>query len=841
MRNLKKVLALVLAMVMSLSLAVTATAAYPDVDKIENLDAVYTLTALGIVEGRDNGDFDPTATLNRAEAAKLVAILNLASNPVPNANGKSDFTDVLGDGSVAWANDFIQYGVAQGSINGIGDGLFAPKANVTGVQLAKMLLGILGYDAAAEGYVGANWEYNVNIDASTANLYKGLEDIDPTAAISRDDAAQMMYNALAAHIVTYLTDSTGALDQPFAKKLWEEKYPFVKAGESVMVTIAYDVEDAEYTYTFANGKELTSAVDYTALLGLNCLYFTDKVAGDEVTLGIYDYYNTVETGLVGDLDLGDEDFEGVQVDKFNPVGANDIHSVTLVGETMGRKECAHDYWTYAAIDNDDDAEFDRVILYPVYYGDVSNDKKDTVDVATKTYVKECNDIYADIENGDVALVEVNTNLVTLNTISELAEQTAVVNSIDCDENGKISEIVIGGTAYEWESCKILKHAPKYWPGKTVDFYVINGYVVELAENTSLAADFLLITAIAHGCNADGKTINATALFADNTTKEITISDLDGVDGTAIRNIVIGYLDQSDVNDQHGYLVRFDEVNGKYELTSTANVNPVDVGFDGAFANYSHPAARPVFWPAANNTEEAFITSGKDIYKIADDAVVFLADTTDGVDYSVVTGADIKNMTGFSFVKVYYAAYESNANGYDYVNFLFMEAAPKYISVDMTGILTSDVTSRFEDGDYYAIFSLYNGEEEITVKAKMYWPLADELYGMKEGDVISFAIDDGKVVKVDAVKGYVAEVTAYDGTTNFADIKLDGVPYDFAADATIWFFDTDRDVMAAYEGVIELAYEGVDNVFFSLNADGDIDFMIVDHDRYDSIVINDINK
>ena len=62
-----------------------------------------------------------------------------------------------------------------------------------------------------------------------------------------------------------------------------------------------------------------------------------------------------------------------------------------------------------------------------------------------------------------------------------------------------------------------------------------------------------------------------------------------------------------------------------------------------------------------------------------------------------------------------------------------------------------------------------------------------------------------------------------------------------SDASIWYFDTDEDVLAPYDGSIELAYEGVDNVFYTLNADGDIDFMVVDHDRYDSIVINNVNK
>ena len=162
MRNLKKVLALVLAMAMSLSLAVTAGAAYktfPDQDKIENQEAVFLLNALDIVEGRETGDFDPAANINRAEAAKLVAALNLAGVPVPNAKGVSSFSDVLGDGSVAWANNYIEYGVSQGSINGMGDGTFAPKANVTGVQLSVTITRSLLSGKATD----------INVRADTSN------------------------------------------------------------------------------------------------------------------------------------------------------------------------------------------------------------------------------------------------------------------------------------------------------------------------------------------------------------------------------------------------------------------------------------------------------------------------------------------------------------------------------------------------------------------------------------------------------------------------------------------------------------------------------------------------
>ena len=51
----------------------------------------------------------------------------------------SSYNDVLGSVD-AWANKYIEYGVSKGILAGVGGDRFAPASNVTGTQLAKMLL-----------------------------------------------------------------------------------------------------------------------------------------------------------------------------------------------------------------------------------------------------------------------------------------------------------------------------------------------------------------------------------------------------------------------------------------------------------------------------------------------------------------------------------------------------------------------------------------------------------------------------------------------------------------------------------------------------------------------------
>ena len=83
MRNLKKFLALVLAMMMAMSLMITANAAneadnatskYPDGDSVTPAfaEAVDVLSGMGVFKGRDTGDFAPADTITRAETAAII-------------------------------------------------------------------------------------------------------------------------------------------------------------------------------------------------------------------------------------------------------------------------------------------------------------------------------------------------------------------------------------------------------------------------------------------------------------------------------------------------------------------------------------------------------------------------------------------------------------------------------------------------------------------------------------------------------------------------------------------------------------------------------------------------
>ena len=71
---MKKAVAGLLAAVMLLSSALAVdTVSFSDEDQITYRDAVLSLCQVGIINGKDDGTFDPKGSVTRAEAAKMIA------------------------------------------------------------------------------------------------------------------------------------------------------------------------------------------------------------------------------------------------------------------------------------------------------------------------------------------------------------------------------------------------------------------------------------------------------------------------------------------------------------------------------------------------------------------------------------------------------------------------------------------------------------------------------------------------------------------------------------------------------------------------------------------------
>ena len=248
MKNFKKVLALVLVLATLLGLATMASATeYKDADQIaaDYDEAVKVLDLIETMQGYPNGEFRPTATITREEAAKLIAIFDNKDAKISTYyTSINPFVDEKG----RWGESYVGYGYRAGIIAGMNATTFAPTANVTGTQFLKMALVTLGYDQEAEGFVGSSWAVNVLALARKLDLIDGLKDgWKPEDPLKRQEAAQILLNTLKADTVEYAQEAKQVSFKPTSKTDKDGNTTYTWNGR-IYLTIAGAVKTGEKLY-----------------------------------------------------------------------------------------------------------------------------------------------------------------------------------------------------------------------------------------------------------------------------------------------------------------------------------------------------------------------------------------------------------------------------------------------------------------------------------------------------------------------------------------------------------------------------------------------------------------
>lgn len=252
MRNLKRVLSLALASIMLLGMMVVGASAadktaadLTDMDKVTNKEAVSLMVDLGIIVGKPDGSYAPSESVDRATMAKLITYIMMGDVDASIFDGtKTDLKDI----DSSWAKGYINYCYANKYITGDGKGNFFPTQGVTVVQAAKMLLVALGYDAEDRGYQNdASWSVNIMKDAKTKGLIEGF-DAKANDPLTRDNAAQMIFNTLLAKTVTAKYDRDMG-----------EKYVSEYVDDDT--TLGYQ------TYSLEKHTGVVVANDFAALMG----------------------------------------------------------------------------------------------------------------------------------------------------------------------------------------------------------------------------------------------------------------------------------------------------------------------------------------------------------------------------------------------------------------------------------------------------------------------------------------------------------------------------------------------------------------------------------------------
>ena len=556
-------------------MVVGAGAAFSDQSKIKNTEAVDACTALNIIGGYPDGSFKPEGNITRAEVTKMICVaLNGGKNPAVSTNTTPTFSDVRNNANAAWAEGYIESCAAQGIVSGVGGGKFAPNGNVTGVQMAKMLLVSLGYKSENEGFTGNAWATNVNVRAAQKGLYEGLETMDTNAALTRDNAAQMIWNALNAYEVEYkttlVTDSKGQLTSQitvqdklvqgidgFVKMtLLEDKYETTTAT-ATLTAVKYDDNDNTYTTTVSNAKVNNYSIsiapfdatkDYSDLMGqeVKVMYKTDKKSNDVVLLGLYaTNKNKVLSGLLDDVDNFSTAFTDMtaKVDGTEYDFAKNIKVVAPNGATVKQADLQK-YYSFKLVDNNKDDDYDYLVVQPfsVAQIDVLTSSRVTLSAKGGTTLKNAS---FDLKKDDVTLydkaaeddyVVVVDKAYAVSDTTEITAAKMVSGKVDASKgpSSAYTDVRVDGNWYSVVGDGKEVTGSKLAVNSSYDLATVNGFVFDADKTAgSISAKNVLYVEKAGaltGGIADG--VQAKVWFTDGTSQTVTVTTITaGVDET----------------------------------------------------------------------------------------------------------------------------------------------------------------------------------------------------------------------------------------------------------------------------------------------------------------------
>ena len=826
----KKVLSLVLCVAVMLSVMVMgAGAAFSDQDKIKNTEAVDACVALNIIGGYEDGSYHPERNIKRSEITKMICVaLNGGKEPNVSTNTTPTFSDVRGT-SAAWAEGYIESCVAQGIISGVGGGRFSPNGNVTGTQLAKMLLVSLGYNANTEEFVGNAWATNVNVRASQKGLYEGLESMDTSAAITRDNAAQMVWNAMNAYEVEYktaiVTGEDGKLetivtvqdkvvgDNDDKITLLEDKYD-AKAITGTLTKVKQDngkstynitIENAKYNGGTYNGGTVSYtdvSKDYSDLLYQNVrvLVKPDKNGKDAVVYGVYATgKNTVQTGLLADLKMDGTKakLDGTKYDLANTNtvyvdGVKQSDNIKTWLTTNGEGNATYGKGSEVellAVDGTSDYSILKVTTFEVK--EITYVGSDYVTAGTK-YSDDDYVISDGLKKGDYALISKGSNYA--DSKGRIEKATVVEGKVTSTKGS--DEVMIDGT---WYTMNTGVTAPKL--NASAKLVLVNGYVYAVDTVTAGSSDVALVVEVGNSNTVGSKYYQARLILADGTDKVVNIEKNDGNDQALDSKNFAGYSNK---------LAAYDVSKDVYTLTfiTTASDQKDMAGYE----NFYYAEDATIDGSVRTSNVKGFTGASDNTYKetvnrayFDDNATVFVKYKND--DYKVVTGEAARKWDEITPSMVRMLTEEKSNS--QYIGVAYIDLGDKNVpgGSDKTYAVALDdsYTSKI-DGTTYTIVKAWNGTEETEYKYE-----GTLSGGITKGSVFEYSSNGDGTVDIDKLTATTTQVKTYDkgsGEITFADTvtnltgsnaKID------AKDTTVLFVDSDA-ATGETNGEIQLAPE-----------------------------------
>ena len=759
MKNLKKVLALVLAFACAFTMFAGA-ASYSDKADIKATTAVDMLSSLGVIQGYEDGSFKPNTTVTRAQMAKMIFTIMNGGNDNANAYASlpTKFTDLP---TAAWAQGYVRYLQNTGIIAGKSVTKFAPNDTVTGLEAAKMVLVAAGYNAQKAGLTGAAWAQNTMKYGQLNNLFEDV-DADLNAALPRQYAAQILYNALDMKRVVWsndINDFKNATDVSGEKTIGEKYMDLYKTSAEVLTSVkktsgkdTYEIKLADKV-KYADDKkeqEFTKVpTDVSDLLGLKVKVLVRvKTNGDQDVYGVYadDDSKVIATGTVGQLENVSSDsmktkMNGTEykLDKANNklkvIYANKGVSTDTVATIEQATAIDQVAGTVKLVDTDGNNKVDTVVVTPAKVGKITyaGSKKVTISNGVGSNDVEDIDIYNGFAKDDWTVVTDKTY--TASDDISVAKIDVVTSKVTSVKSSTPKEVKINDSWYKVATGSVADDTASVKSGSTYDFAIVGNYVVNAKETEAASTDVLVVTDFEKTSNgmAGTTTQKVKAYFLDGSSKTIEVSKLARTAGADEKDVdSSNKIDDSYVNQLYTYSTRS---NGTYTLKALGS---------GNMAGYKHSDSK---------TGTGVITSNNKIdgYSISDEAVVFalytnISGTAVKKDVKVLTGKTVNDWKTAYGTSVQYATKKSN--GIETVRVAVVVDSNKYSGAGSDykyAYMTSDSYegTNGEDNDKTTVYEAWTGSENVTLKY-------DGANGTTKhaGDVLIYTNDGDKFINVE---------------------------------------------------------------------------------------------
>ena len=885
MRNLKRTLSLALASVMLVGMMSVGASAvnasdFTDADEIVNKDAVSTMTALGIINGKEDGSyFDPTGNVTRAEMAKMLCVaINGGVDPVLGVKDTPTFTDIKG----TWAESYIEYCAANGIIAGRGNNKFDPTGTVSATEAAKMLLGVLGYNAEKSGLVGNDWAINTNVLANQNGLYKNLSNLNANTLLTRDNAAQMIYNALDANMVelnaagNYTTSQysyTGTESVVTGtERVWKlnitDETGLSEAAKALNGSIYNSRQDAEATLKEANNNTLPTG-KYNLEQKTQNVYGENTVTkyADE-TMG-HKYLSLITDGDAVLTDV-EKDSKGTYTLYMNGITTKGQYTKVegdysnLIGQKVEvlYKDSENVYGVYASTDSS--------LIVESTAGKVEAVKNGEVKIDGTTYKVDSNVTTTALYTGILA-----------DGLNVGGNKAAAVKAYDNDDNGKIDTVVY----VPFTAAKVTYVGEKSFntdmAGTNIKFEDVNAYddmakndyvIKSAAANTVDDTDTYVLADTVEGkieaTKSDSVRIDGTWYNYVTTTPDTDLA----LDSTVKAAVLNGYIVKSEVvtashelkdyavivnkgEDINGFQAKLLFADGTTKVVTTdmlydgQDTTPGDIANVGDLVTYEVKKGEYVLTKAETSDEDKAgfdkivantyaNTSGKGKIggeSIADDAVIFVKDNAN--KFSTMTGSDFAKYSSASVASISNAyANKDNSTGYNSVVLAYATLNAKVNSITSNyGYVTSAVsTTKNDDGETVSSFTFWDGATEHKDI------MTDEKVSLSKGDIFTYEENsDGSYTVTEVDNLLRTAIIAYNeknGDIRFTDASLSDKGSNVNAEITddTVIIGINSDDKAGVEGVvptiaIETDKSGVyqANAYYVMGAGDEVKLLVVD--------------